>query len=427
MKRLLPASLLLLALLASACRSTRPGPADAPGTWWKGNLHTHSLWSDGDDFPETIVDWYRANGYHFIALSDHNVLAEGERWVKVPEGTPLAGRYEAYLARFGDAWVERERVDDTLRVRLKTLDEYRPRFEEPGRFLVIESEEMTDGFDARPIHVNATNVDEWIAPQGGTSVRDVIQRNVDAVLAQRERTGRPMFPHLNHPNFGWAVTPEDLAAVDGERFFEVYNGHPLVHNEGDATRPGTDRIWDVVLTARLERGADVLYGLAVDDAHHYGVFGPDRANPGRGWVMVRAAQLTPEAVVAAMERGDFYATTGVVLDEVRRAGDRLALRIRPEEGVTYRTLFIGTRRGYRPHTDETVPVDGTDRTHTVRRYSDDVGAVLAEVEGLAPSYTLRGDELYVRAKVVSSKPKVNAYRAGEFETAWTQPLVADRP
>ena len=45
--------------------------------WWKGNLHTHSLWSDGNDFPEMIADWYRKNGYHFLALSDHNILKRG--------------------------------------------------------------------------------------------------------------------------------------------------------------------------------------------------------------------------------------------------------------------------------------------------------------------------------------------------------------
>src|SRR5262245_54452768 len=53
--------------------------------YWKGNLHTHSLWSDGDDFPEMIADWYKQRGYDFLALSDHNILAEGERWVDVPE------------------------------------------------------------------------------------------------------------------------------------------------------------------------------------------------------------------------------------------------------------------------------------------------------------------------------------------------------
>src|SRR5687767_5437360 len=51
--------------------------------YWKGNLHTHSLWSDGDDFPEMIADWYVRHGYHFLGMSDHNILAEGVRWIDV--------------------------------------------------------------------------------------------------------------------------------------------------------------------------------------------------------------------------------------------------------------------------------------------------------------------------------------------------------
>ena len=49
--------------------------------WWKGNLHTHSLWSDGDEYPEVVVDWYKSSGYDFVALSDHNTLAVGDRWI----------------------------------------------------------------------------------------------------------------------------------------------------------------------------------------------------------------------------------------------------------------------------------------------------------------------------------------------------------
>ena len=44
--------------------------------WLKGNLHTHSFWSDGDDFPEMIADWYKRHDYHFLGLTDHNVLSE---------------------------------------------------------------------------------------------------------------------------------------------------------------------------------------------------------------------------------------------------------------------------------------------------------------------------------------------------------------
>jgi hypothetical protein len=59
-----------------------------------------------------------------------------------------------------------------------------------------------------------------------------------------------------------------------------------------------------------------------------------------------------------------------------------------------------------------------------RVYSSDIGQVFADAGGLAPSYTLKGNELYVRAKVISSKPKANPYAKGEHEVAWTQPLVA---
>src|ERR1700733_12210517 len=61
---------------------------EAGPRWWKGNLHTHSLWSDGDDFPEMIADWYGRHGYHFLALSEHNVLADGQKWVAADGKAP---------------------------------------------------------------------------------------------------------------------------------------------------------------------------------------------------------------------------------------------------------------------------------------------------------------------------------------------------
>lgn len=410
----------LVALFVGACRpSGMTASDDESPRWYRGNLHTHSLWSDGDDFPESIIGWYKGQGYDFIALSDHNILAEGDKWIDVVQGTPRFEAYQQYLNVYGDNWVDSEASGETLRVRLKTLEEYRTLFEDPGRFLIIRSEEISDHFEDKPIHVNATNVAELIEPRGGGSVQEVLQNNIDAVLEQRERTGQPMFPHINHPNFMWALTAEDLIAVEGERFFEVYNGHPLVHNLGDARRPGMDRLWDIVLTERLARGGDPLYGLATDDAHNYHEYQPDRANPGRGWVMVRATALTPESLIAALEAGDFYATTGVEIDDASRQDQTLTLQIRPEEGVTYTTRFIGTRRGYTPAQEIAA---GTDHAAVTRLYSDEVGEVLAEVEGVTPSYTFTGDELYVRAKVISSRLKDNE-PDGEYETAWTQPVI----
>lgn len=421
--RAVPAALLVTVGIVLALLDPSTARSAAP-RWWKGNLHTHSHWSDGDDYPEMIADWYRSRGYHFLALSDHNILQQGDRWIDAAKSRGGMAALERYRERFGPDWVEERREGEATRVRLKPLTEFGPLLNEPGRFLMIPSEEISDRFEKKPIHLNATNLRELVPPQGGKSVVEVMQRNVDAVLAQRRATGQPMFPHLNHPNFGWAITAEELMEVRGERFFEVYNGHPQVRNYGDAQRPGAERMWDIILTRRLaELGGEILYGLAVDDSHHYHVMDRQRSNPGRGWVRVRATHLTPEKIVAAMEAGDFYASTGVRLRDVRAGNGRLEIAIEAEPGITYRTQFIGTRRGYDPKSEPVEGVkdaDGQPATVT-RRYSADIGRVLAEVEGASPAYAFTGDEIYVRAKIISSKPQANPYRAGDTEVAWVQP------
>lgn len=218
----MPRLLVTLGWLLAGCLATH-----ALGTtcqaeearWYKGNLHTHSLWSDGNDFPEMIVDWYVQQGYDFLSLSDHNILSRSEKWVGEELG-PKRGAIDGlkrYRARFGDEWVETREKDGKTEIRLKTLAEFGPRFDKPGEFLLIQAEEITDHYGSLPIHVNANNIAELIRPQGGSSVRDTIANNLIAVQQQSQRVGQPIIAHLNHPNFGYAVTAEDMAAVVQER------------------------------------------------------------------------------------------------------------------------------------------------------------------------------------------------------------------
>jgi hypothetical protein len=411
--------------------------------WFKGNLHTHSLWSDGDDYPEMIADWYKREGYHFLGISDHNVLQQGQRWLELKTPVSIAGTVnergggqvlQKYLRRYGPDWVEMREEGGKRSVRLKPLSEYQSLLNEPGRFLMIPSEEISSTWkraktattpeQGGPVHINVTNPLEFIAPVEADNATDIMDKVVDAVIAQREKTGQPMFAHINHPNFRWGVTAEELMQVKRERFFEVYNGHPGVENAGDETHLSMDAMWDAMLTRRLtELNLPVVYGVGVDDSHHYHTIALGKSNSGRGWVMVRAKLLTAEAIIKAMEAGDFYATSGVTLTDLARGENRLAVVIKPEAGVTYRTQFIGTRKGA-PTASELIPPTGNHpRTLPHRRYSKEIGAVLAEITGTNASYTFKGDEIYVRAKVISSKPKVNGSVAGEFETAWIQPVV----
>lgn len=405
-----------------------PEPDENGYYWWKGNLHTHTLWSDGDQFPEVATQWYYEHGYHFLALSDHNILQRGKRWIN-PETNPLAGRgggmevYELYRERFGDEWVETRQVDGELEVRLKPLDEVRALFEQSGRFQLIDSEEITES--QHVIHVNATNIRDLIEPRSGETVEETIRLNMDAVMEQRKETGRDMLPHLNHPNFGQAVTAEDMAPVENLRLFEVYNGHRGVLNFGsDDGSKGLDRVWDIVLTRRLgELDLPPVYGLAVDDAHHYEESDSETARPGRGWVRVRSRYLTPEHIVRALEKGDFYASSGVEMQEIYSDGSRYTVKVDPEEDVEYTIRFIGTREGYDPSSEPYVDAEGQVREDRTRQYSENIGTVLQETTGNEASYEFQGDELYVRAKVISSKRKENYFVEGEQEMAWLQPLL----
>ncbi len=393
----------------------------AEDRWWKGNLHTHSLWSDGDDFPESIADWYKEHGYHFLALSDHNRMLEGEQWVTESQKNHFPEALEKNRRRFGADWLQRRDHHGTNQYRLKTLAEFRGLLEEPGRFLMIPSEEITSGHLSFPVHINATNLRKKISAQGGTNVLDVMQRGVNAVLDQRRQTGQPMFPHINHPNFGWGITAEDLMQVKGERFFEVYNGHPATHNEGDTTHAGTERMWDIILAWRIGKlDLPPMYGLAVDDSHHYHSHGVGKSNNGRGWVMVRSERLEPASIVLAMEAGEFYSSSGVSLRHIQRTGNTMRVEVEAEPGVTYTIRFMGTRRGFDASRSPVVSAKG-EPVRATQRYSDQIGETFSVVVGNRAEYSARGDELYVRAVVQSSKKIANPYRKGETAAAWIQP------
>ena len=354
-----------------------------PNRWYKGNLHTHSLWSDGNDFPEMISKWYADRGYHFLALTDHNILSRGQKWMPLKTiesraGADALGKYES---AFGDL-VERRTTDQgNEEIRLQPLAQYRGLLEKPGVFLLMEGEEISDSVDGLPIHMNATNLTDVLQPVGGKTVREAIANNLRAAKEQSRKTGREILIHLNHPNFGWAVTAEDMAFVTEERFFEVYNGHPGVNQLGDANHPAIERMWDIANTLRLDRlKQPPLFGLGTDDSHNY--HDSTGSTPGRGWVMVRASALQPDKILTSINSGDFYASSGVTLKQVdfdERAGT-LQIEVEPEGSDEYTIEFVGTPKDYN-RTSEVRRDANDNEVRATRIYSPDIGKVFKRVTG----------------------------------------------
>lgn len=395
--------LLFLFFFAMGCKEQKTDTNQIESNkWFKGNLHTHSYWSDGDEFPEVILDWYKDKGYNFAALSDHNILADHEKWVTIDSIQLYQDAFKKYLDVYGADWVEYKIDSGKTMVKLKTFEEYRGLTEEKGKFLVIESEEITGKFDDKPIHMNATNIQHKIEPEGGDSVAEVLQNNIDQVLAQREKTGVPIMPHINHPNFYFGISLDDMIALNGERFFEVYNGHSMVHNMGDSTHISTEKMWDMINIAYLKNSKPAMYGLATDDSHHYHEKGRKWCNAGRGWVMVQADTLSANALINAMEDGKFYSSTGVELDEINFEDGKLSVTIDEEPGVTYKISFLGSK------IEKAIPEEFSSTT------------------GTEASFEITDDILFVRCKVTSSKLQDNSIEDILYEMAWTQPVTATK-
>lgn len=401
--RLIP---LLIPVLAVSCFG-----AETPQRFFKGNTHAHSLWSDGNDFPEMIMDYYHRNGYHFAALSDHDVMAEGYRWQSLAE---IKGRQRVFglgaiekcVERFGPDWINWETLDGERGIVLKRLDEYRHLFEKPGEFLIIKAEEISDKSRSGPIHINALNLEHLVGSMGDDelSTVQVMQQLLRTVAKQEKEIGRPIMTHLNHPNFYWAVTAEDLAAVVEERFFEVYNGHPIINHDGDPHRPGDEMIWDIANTIRIaEMDEAPLMGVATDDSHTY--HGGD-VSPGRGWVMVEADELTADSLIYAMRAGDFYASSGVVLTHVSYDDKTrtISLEIEADGEAEFTSELIGTRRDY--------------EDSVVQR----IGETMAEHVGHSVRFEVPADALYARVVITSSRSHDNPSFEDQHKQAWTQPV-----
>lgn len=322
-------SAFLAAVMVAVPFAQAPGPKPQAARWFKGNLHTHTVNSDGDSTPDDVVRWYRERDYQFLVLTDHNYL------------TSVDGLNAVHGA------------DD--------------------KFLVVKGEEVTDRFGDKPLHVNGLEVERLVTPTGGQSVLDVVQRMVDGIRAARG------VPSINHPNFGWAISPDELGQLQRTRLFEVFNGHPTVNNLGGGGVPSLEETWDRILSS-----GKMLYGIAVDDAHYFKrPEDPTAPRPGKGWVYVRSPRLEGRALVEALERGDFYSSTGVQMQTVDASTTALSLAVKTEPSSKYRIQFIGRQ-----------------------------GRILSDVITPTASYTFKGDEGYVRAKVLESNGKV----------AWIQPV-----
>ncbi|HXF62366.1 MAG TPA: CehA/McbA family metallohydrolase [Caldilineaceae bacterium] len=245
-------------------------PFDKPGRFWRGNLHSHSTYSDGGLPPEEVCRRYRENGYDFISLTDHFLERYGypivdTRAMRCHDFTTLIGaELHAGQTELGGMW-----------------------------------------------HILAVGLPLDFAPP--------LEGETGGEMAARARaTGA--FVAAAHPQW-YSVTEQDMAALGPVDAIEVYNGVAIDHND----RPDSWHLTDIL----LGRGYRYLV-YAADDFHHM----RGRNDFARGWVWVKSEALTPEALLAALKAGHYYSSTGPLIQDVQvTPGERVVVRCSPVDWI----------------------------------------------------------------------------------------------
>ncbi len=134
------------------------------------------------------------------------------------------------------------------------------------------------------------------------------------------------FQVLNHPYWSTRST-EFIKSYDGLTAIEVYNHKSEVDNAmGYGEYP-----WHLLVNEGRHIDA-----VAVDDAHG----GPDTFS--HAWLMVRAADQTQDAVIAALQQGAFYSTRGPLIEDVSFGDDAMHVRCSPVRRIIIRgNQFFG--------------------------------------------------------------------------------------
>lgn len=305
------------------------------GNWYKGNLHSHSTDSDGKSTPLEVAENYKSKGYNFLALTDHNIYTNhsklnSENFIIIP-GTELNAQIP--VGHVGE-------IKDSERI-------YHVVGFNCGR------EENSNGFS----HGYRFGWKPWENLQ-------TVQNLIDNLNSGNN------FTFFCHPNWS-RLEFEDFKDLFGYGALEIFNYGCDVE---DHTGLSID-YWDSL----LRRGRKI-WGMATDDSHNSNQIGG-------GWIMVKADELTVEALADAIIEGSFYASSGPEIYEFRIVDGEAYFECSPCAAI----YFVA--------------------------YETRGESFFAEEGGLITSarHKLKGSEKYIRVECVDASGR----------TAWSNPIFIE--
>lgn len=314
------------------------------GNWYKGNIHCHTTDSDGMLTPDEVVRLYKDAGYQFLAISDHNIFSDYRSRFDCEDFIILpAMEASAVLYR-----------DENKKALLKVHHIHG----------ILGNKQMQKEAE-KGLFTHLQRYPEW-EYFGNWDGAEVAQKLQDELVA------RGCLTIYNHPVWS-RVREDEFIHTKGLTALEIYN-----YGTVNESATGYDALrWDVML-----QNGSRIYATASDDNHNREV--EDSLG---GYIVVKAEELSHEAVIQAILTGNYYSSSGPAIHDWGI-----------KDGVAY------------------VKCSSVSRVNFMAGNHVNAGlSVLSETGGDELTYAefpLRGDEAYVRVECVDQYGK----------TAWSNPI-----
>ena len=297
------------------------------GQFYKANMHVHTKVSDGSLTPEEVKEAYMKEGYSIVAFTDHEVI--------VPQNQLTD---ENFLAITG---YEISIIDCAPGKPFQYVDVYHMNL-----YARDPENDISSAFRFASVWLQNSHVYVTDEMRKYDYPRRFTLECANEVVENADKEG--FFVCLNHPS--WSVHDyNDYAGINGLWGIEVYNTGGAHSGFFDNIQPFEDL---------LKLGKNV-YPIASDDSHSLrDAFG--------GWITVKADKLEYATVIEALERGDFYASTGPEIKELYLDGTELHVVTSEAVGV-----YVNTERRITYAKNATKDAPLTETVFDIKKYLDE--------------------------------------------------------
>lgn len=298
------------------------------GKFYKANLHSHTTRSDGNLSPEEMKEEYRKRGYSILATSDHDVLYCN--YNLSDKDFLIITAYEISI-----------RSDDSgIPYALRKIVDLNLFAKEP--------------YNVTHIGFHPETVEHWIRKERITAeqaknikyageLRDMhyYPANINKIIRSANENG--FLVSINHPM--WSLTNfADYGSYEGAWAVEVYNhGCSVLSGLGDS-----EQVFDEIL-----RSGKQIFAIATDDNHNSFPLDSNRCDSFGGFTMIKSENLDYSSVIAAMERGDFYASTGPEIYELYYEDGKVCIKCSEAAEICMTSM---SRMGMRASNEDGSPI-----------------------------------------------------------------------